>query len=404
MYRETPLARKSDKPDAVQHPWERILELPEHLPEPLAREKRIGEIFSETGRALLILGDPGAGKTVTLLELARELIERFETDPKQPAPVVLNLSTWQDKCRSLSAWIEADLKNKYFVPVRRTRAWLAGSRLILLLDGLDEVPAGSRASCARAINEFARNIGVPGIAVCSRRTEYTALPDRLSFTAAVCLQPLTAAQIESYLESGGSRLATLRRSIPQDPLLQELARSPLMLNVISLAYQDLPAAAITEQSNQNPESRRVDLFQCYVRRMFQRLGKAPNAYPQERSKRWLSWLACEMRRHSLTVFLLENLQPGWLAVSSQRWAYAISSRMAGRKPQDAHLTMEYAISKLDISRAYRALGKEQAAMQLLEKAKETLLDLRKGAPLSPAQTKILDKVEKEISVLERAGN
>lgn len=313
--------------DAVEHPWQRILELPEHLPVALAGEKRIGEIFSETGRALLILGDPGAGKTVTLLELARELIGRFETDPTQAVPVVLNLSTWQDKRRSLAGWIESELKNKYFVPLRRSRAWVADSRLILLLDGLDEVPVGSRASCVRAINEFLRGSGVPGIAVCSRRTEYATLPERLSFTAAVCLQPLTFDQVDRYLESGGSRLATVRQLIHDDPSLQELARSPLMLNVISLAYQDLPMAAIAKESNQDPESRRTHLFECYVKRMFQRLGKAPDAYPQERSKRWLSWLAWQMRRHSLTVFLLENLQPSWLASSRQCWTYAVSSRV-----------------------------------------------------------------------------
>jgi predicted NACHT family NTPase len=98
-------------------------------------------VFSEAGHALLILGEPGGGKTITLLELARELIERFERDPHQPAPVVLNLSTWDRKRGALAGWIQSELKTKYFVPLRRSRNWLAGSRLVLLLDGLDEVRA-----------------------------------------------------------------------------------------------------------------------------------------------------------------------------------------------------------------------------------------------------------------------
>ncbi|MGA8657757.1 MAG: hypothetical protein WB586_16550, partial [Chthoniobacterales bacterium] len=313
---------------AVQHPWERILEIPGQSSRSLAGEKKIGEIFFETGRSLLILGEPGAGKTVTLLQLARELIGRFETDPTQAAPVVLNLSTWQDNRRSLTVWIEAELKNKYFVPLHRSRAWLESSRLFPLLDGLDEVPAGSRASCVHAINEFLKNTGVPGIAVCSRRAEYTALPEKLSFTGAVCLQPLTADQIDGYLDGGGSRLAALRQVIREDPPLQELARSPLMLNVISLAYQDLPADTIADHSSQTAESRRMHLFEHYVKRMFQRAGKAPDAYPQERTKWWLSWLAREMRQHSLTVFLLENLQPSWLPSVGQRWVYAFLSRVS----------------------------------------------------------------------------
>ena len=320
--------RKEPLSDAVQHPWERVLELPGQPSQSLAGEKKIGEIFFETGRCLLILGEPGAGKTVTLLELARELIGRFETDPTQSAPVVLNLSTWQDKRRSLANWIEVELKSKYFVPPRRCRGWLASSRLLLLLDGLDEVPAGSRTSCVYAINEFIQNTGAPGIAVCSRRTEYTTLPEKLSFTGAVCLQPLTIDQINGYLEWGGSRLAALRHVIREEPPLQELAQSPLMLNVISLAYQDLPAEMIADQSSKGLESRRKHLFECYVKRMFQRIGKAPDIYPQERAKRWLSWLARRMRQHSVTVFLIEHLQPSWLPSVRQRWVYAFSSRIS----------------------------------------------------------------------------
>jgi len=224
--------------------------------------------------------------------------------------------------------LEVELKNKYFVPLRRSRAWLESSRLFTLLDGLDEVQAGSRASCVHAINEFLQNTGVPGIAVCSRRAEYAALSEKLSFTGAVCLQPLTVDQIDDYLDGGGSRLAALREVIRKDPSLQELARSPLMLNVISLAYQDLPANTIADTTSQTADSRRRHLFECYVKRMFQRVGKAPDAYPQERTEWWLSWLAGEMRQHSLTVFLLENLQPSWLPSLRQRWMYAISSRVS----------------------------------------------------------------------------
>ena len=225
---------KESLPDMVQHPWGGILELPGHRPQPLAAEKKIDEIFNETGRALLILGEPGAGKTVTLLKLASELIGRFETDPMQAAPVVLNLSTWQDKF-TLATWIEAELKSKYFVSPGRSRPWLESSRLILLLDGLDEVPADRRPSCVHAINEFDR--GLPGIVVCSRLTEYTALSKRLNFKGAVCLQPLTVDQVDGYLKTAGDQLASLRQAIREDKALAELSRSPLMLSIMSLALR-----------------------------------------------------------------------------------------------------------------------------------------------------------------------
>ena len=313
---------------AVEHPWARVLEVPGQPVSPLGAEQPIGAIFAQTGRALLILGEPGSGKTMTLLELARDLIQRFETDPTQAAPVVLNLSTWSNRRHSLPTWIEAELQNKYFVPARRTRAWLADSQLLLLLDGLDEVPADSRAACVRAINEFSQTAGVSGIAVCSRRNEYTALTERLRFTAAVCLQPLTPMQIDDYLGHAGPGLTSLRQVIHQDALLGQLASSPLMLSVITLAYQDLPQTVVAEQAGDTAESRRSHLFRTYVARMFQRGGTPPLEFPEARARLWLSWLASRMRDHSLSVFVLENLQPTWLATLRDRWDYALASRLA----------------------------------------------------------------------------
>ena len=53
--------------------------------------------FNELGRQLVILGEPGAGKTVTLLQLCRELIAEARTDAHKPIPIVLALSSWAAK-------------------------------------------------------------------------------------------------------------------------------------------------------------------------------------------------------------------------------------------------------------------------------------------------------------------
>ncbi len=39
---------------------------------------------------------------------------------------------------------------------------------------------------------------------------------------------------------------------------------------------------------------------------------------EARARAWLKWLATRMKRESQTVFLIEGLQPGWLATRSQR--------------------------------------------------------------------------------------
>ena len=61
------------------------------------------------GRTLLILGEPGSGKTVTLLKLAESLISRAENDLSQPLPIVLNLSFWGKYRKSIADWIVKEL-------------------------------------------------------------------------------------------------------------------------------------------------------------------------------------------------------------------------------------------------------------------------------------------------------
>lgn len=319
--------RREARPDAIQHPWGSVLELPGRVARNLESEAGPAAVFSEAGHALLILGEPGGGKTITLLELARELIERFERDPHQPAPVVLNLSTWDRKRGALAGWIQSELKTKYFVPLRRSRNWLAGSRLVLLLDGLDEVPGESQSACIEAINRFLETDGAPGIAVCCRLADYLALPVRLRLTGAICLQPLTGGQIDAFLARAGSPLAGLRTTVQSDPLLLELAHSPLLLSVLSFAYRDVPAADITGREGETVESRRRELFDLFVRRMFKRAAQPPAEFHERATRGWLGWLASRMREHSITLFSLEQLQPSWLPTARDRWQYAFASRI-----------------------------------------------------------------------------
>ena len=89
------------QPDAVDHPWDYTLERPDTTSELLGSGKKIDEVFEDVGRSLLILGAPGSGKTNTLLELARTLIEKAEIDRSKPVPVVFNLSSWATQRVSL---------------------------------------------------------------------------------------------------------------------------------------------------------------------------------------------------------------------------------------------------------------------------------------------------------------
>jgi len=61
---------------------------------------------------LLILGNPGAGKTTTYLELANNLLEIAESDVKQLIPILFNLSSWKDNDQGIADWVMAEAKSR----------------------------------------------------------------------------------------------------------------------------------------------------------------------------------------------------------------------------------------------------------------------------------------------------
>jgi predicted NACHT family NTPase len=237
---------------------------------------------------------------------------------------VFNLSSWTDKRQLLIDWLVFELSSKYQIPKKIGRAWLEKNRILPLLDGLDEVKAENRAACAEAINYFGETFGLLGRVICSRIKEYTTLLVRLKLNGAICLQPLTINQVNSYLLAGGDKLAALRTTLKRDEALQELAYSPLMLNIMSLAYQDLSIEDLAREALKTQDDHRKHLFNNYIRRMFLRKGKPDRPYPKAQTLHWLSWLAQKMTKHSQTVFLIESMQPGWLQTHWMRRLYTIS--------------------------------------------------------------------------------
>jgi hypothetical protein len=50
-------------------------------------------------------------------------------------------------------------------------------------------------------------------------------------------QPLSSEEVSKFLDAGGSKLAALREAVDKDPDLEEQAKTPLMLSIMSLALQ-----------------------------------------------------------------------------------------------------------------------------------------------------------------------
>jgi len=196
--------------DAVSRPWDLIVQQLDRAPRLLPPGQTMGTTFDELGKALLILGAPGSGKTTLLLELARDLLGRAERDPAHPIPVVFHLSSWAVQRRPLADWLVDELAKRYYVPRKLAQTWIDAEQVLPLLDGLDEVALEQRAACIEAINTFRRQHGPVPLAVCSRAADYDALSMRMELSGAVIIEPLSRAQVGTYLKQTGKSLAGVR--------------------------------------------------------------------------------------------------------------------------------------------------------------------------------------------------
>lgn len=275
---------------------------------------KISNVFSAANGELLILGEPGAGKTTMLLQLVNDLLVYAEGQESRPIPVVFSLASWE-RDQALDEWLVNELSNNYEVPAQLGQTWIAEKGFVPLLDGLDEVEKGQRTACADAINKFRRQHPGVWMLVTTRSKDYHALSTRLQLDKAIVLQPLNMEQIDTYLAGRGDRLAGLRATLKQDATMRELAQSPLMLSIMTLAYNRMTAEDAPGLGSQ--EKGRDLLFDIYVDHMSRYRG-GEKEFPPQASVQWLSWLATMMERQNRTMFFLENIQPDWLPQKETR--------------------------------------------------------------------------------------
>ncbi|GIH11197.1 hypothetical protein Rhe02_92640 [Rhizocola hellebori] len=164
---------------------------------------------------LVILGEPGAGKSVLALLLSRQLL----TEPLlgEPIPVLLPISSWNPESESVAAFISGRLADDHrLVGGRRgnrrlsatlaeafrmdgaakPRAWL-----LPVLDGLDELPPQRRQKAVAELDEFAAS-GHPLVLTCRSR-EYSMIVDAtrrvLPRAAVVEIQPVLVEDAIDFL-------------------------------------------------------------------------------------------------------------------------------------------------------------------------------------------------------------
>jgi HEAT repeat protein/MFS family permease len=307
----------------------------------------VGEAFEFFARRMLLLGEPGSGKSTSLLFLAQKLLAEARSDANSPVPLLVNLSqfhfepprsSWlgrpggrpngptETRDRQFENWLIRTLAERAGVTRDVAKRWMTAGQIAFFLDGLDEVHESYRAKLASHFNEaFLPEHPDAAVVVCCRVNEYLPLQDsestRARLRGGVVLQPLSPAQVDGYLQA--AKATGLREALPGDAALWEMAQTPLILSMMTLAYGGLDASNIPR--GLPLAGRRHQLMDAYVAKMLQRKErrdkysdrpfdddsklKFPEGeyrYDPTRAKRYLGWLAVRLSARMQNAFSPEH--------------------------------------------------------------------------------------------------
>lgn len=217
-------------------------------------------------RRLVVLGKPGAGKTMLVVQLAQGLIARRAKSVELPVPVIFSLASWNPFDQGLFDWMTACLVRDYqgldqmvSVSGRRGfvgRALLDQGMILPILDGLDELPTDSRPVALDAINGAL--VPGQGIVISSRTAEYRkatttsgGVTVKLAGAAGIELQPLGAQAVATYLHRDGGdgaaaakRWELVARQLGTATPVGRALRTPLMLFLARTIYNPRPGTYI----------------------------------------------------------------------------------------------------------------------------------------------------------------
>jgi hypothetical protein len=201
------------------------------------------------GGRLVVLGDPGSGKSVVAILLTIGLLASRQ--PAGALPVLLNVSSWDPLTQALDTWIVASIAQAHY----DNRAQIPNAlwrerRLLPVLDGLDEIPEASRRKAVAAINDVLGSYG-PVVLTC-RAVEYRDViaggSPSLHRGSVVQIEPVRIDDLVTYFQAvrwpedvNWTPVYDYLRSHPGRPLTAALG-TPLMVTLARRNYQRLGGA------------------------------------------------------------------------------------------------------------------------------------------------------------------
>ncbi len=273
--------------------------------------KEIDKILHTHDR-LLIIGDPGAGKTTILLFAAINIL--MDKSREQKLPLIINLATWQTG-RDFKEWYAQSIAHTYSLSLIFAEELLRRNVVVPFFDGFDEVAEDAREECLQQMSAYFGDQRSRQLIVSSRKKEYAAVKADAPVYAEFEVQPLTLSQIKKALSENAQTQAADRAlldAIERDAHLAKAVETPFYLNTASFLFGkgqrtwgDFPFRA------ESSEGRQEELVEIFV----------GEQVPDLKDRKYLGFLAGKMEEENFLVFELVRAQPKWCG---QKWRYKVA--------------------------------------------------------------------------------
>jgi hypothetical protein len=226
-------------------------------------------------RVTALLGEPGSGKSVVLRRLGSELARAALEDSQAALPVWFSLGTYTGTTPEGAPSSLEDALGERLAHgtggerglASELKGMLAEGRLVLLFDGLDEMPRRDFDERLEALRAFTRSRGRVTMVFACRTRDF---PPRSQFEVQqIRLAPFDARRVRDYLRKRGlpepARVA--RQLLSPESSLAEVAGNPFMLALV---------AHHLDNHGRLPESR-AQLLEEFVERQLGRLEHVAGA-------------------------------------------------------------------------------------------------------------------------------
>ncbi|MCA2219505.1 NACHT domain-containing protein [Jidongwangia harbinensis] len=261
---------------------------------------------------LVLLGEPGAGKSVLAMLLVLGLVEGRAKGAT--TPVLLTASAWDPLAESLDDWIVRSLATSYYNGQEETpRKLLRCGLLLPFLDGLDEIPESARRSAVQEINVAVGN-DRPVVVTC-RSVEYTDMimggAPALRRAPVVEIQTLAVPDVIGYLraitwppETDWTPVYEHLELVSEPDQVAAALSTPLMVSLARLVHErggGDPAKLLDRTQFASRHSIEDHLIGRLVEAEYAPRYSAPwqpsARFTAEQADRWLRFLAGHLHSH-----------------------------------------------------------------------------------------------------------